>query len=468
MPRVRAIVPDRYRQTDPDDADRVGWEGVLTVETVPTGDGRMFASGSMRWERLPLPLRWDREDDGGHLGAITVGQITDIWRDRSRIRARGHLDLRIPEARDLARLMDGAEPTISGVSVDVDDADVEIRVAAEILDAMDAEMAEFIEAMEGEAEPAEREVDEDGRVLVAEWSTDDELMVTTDGRIRAATIVDVPAFIDARLRLTGPLPDDADVVELVASAAPSRPPRDWFPPPTWSPTELADLATDSRTGVSAVPIHVTDDGRIYGHIAPWRGCHTGFDECVSPPTSPSGYRYFTTGAVIADDGSEMPVGRVTLDTGHAGRRLSPVDTAAHYEHTGLAVADVVAGEDAHGIWISGRVRPGVTPEQIDVLRASPPSGDWRRVGGALELIAVLSVNSPGFPVPRAMVASGQVVALQTGGLPAIPSEGLSENDRAVLRRMAAREREAERRRQADADLARRRMLVASAATRIGR
>jgi len=36
--------------------------------------------------------------------------------------------------------------------------------------------------------------------------------------------------------------------------------------------------------------------------------------------------------------------------------------------------------------------------------SSPVSGDWRWIGGQLELIAVCSVNTPGFPVPRARVA----------------------------------------------------------------
>jgi hypothetical protein len=53
--------------------------------------------------------------------------------------------------------------------------------------------------------------------------------------------------------------------------------------------------------------------------------------------------------------------------------------------------------------------------QIRALRASAPSGDWRPVNGSLELVAVCQVNVPGFPIARAMVASGKVMALVAAG-----------------------------------------------------
>lgn len=436
---------------------RQGWEGVLVVESVPTGDGRLMERGSMRWD-TPMPLRWAREDEGEHRGAVTVGRILEVWRDGDMIRGRGDLDLRIAEAAELAELMrdDGDGPTVSGVSVDLDDVDVEVRVAQEVLDRDEAMFAEMVE---GEEQP-EREVDEDGRVVVWEFGSDDELMVTTDGRIRAATVVDVPAFVEARLGLTElddePDEDEEPVEELVAGAAPDAPPREWFSPPTMG---------------GPTPLTVTDDGRVYGHLAPWDACHTAFaNECVQPPRSQTDYRYFHVGAVRTADGSEVATGRITLDTMHAGRRLSAVDTLAHYEHTGRAVADVRAGEDEFGIWVAGALRPGTDAEQARTLRASPLSGDWRRIGGSLELVAALAVNSPGFPVPRAMVASGNVVTLQSAG--AIPPaeqpgpDGLSIDERAVLRRIARREAQAEAQRTEAAAAARRTVLAASAASRV--
>ena len=86
-----------------------------------------------------------------------------------------------------------------------------------------------------------------------------------------------------------------------------------------------------------------------------------------------------------------------------------------FRSTASAFADVHAGEDAYGIWVSGALRPSVTPEQVRAIRASAPSGDWRPIGGSLELVAVCQVNVPGFPIARARVASGAVMALVAAG-----------------------------------------------------
>jgi hypothetical protein len=72
------------------------------------------------------------------------------------------------------------------------------------------------------------------------------------------------------------------------------------------------------------------------------------------------------------------------------------------------VADVIAGEDQFGIWVAGALRPDITPAQIRAFRASSPSGDWRPINGRLELVAVCAVNVPGFPIARAIAASGGV------------------------------------------------------------
>ena len=48
--------------------------------------------------------------------------------------------------------------------------------------------------------------------------------------------------------------------------------------------------------------------------------------------------------------------------------------------------------------------PDADPVRRDQFISSPVSGDWRRIGGSLEMIAVCAVNTPGFPIPRARVA----------------------------------------------------------------
>lgn len=216
--------------------------------------------------------------------------------------------------------------------------------------------------------------------------------------------------------------DDMDTVNAEAIVAagyiadniPVAPPKDWFTNPNLS---------------GPTPLTVSDDGRVYGHIASWETDHIGMPRRTKPPRSRSGYRYFTTGVLRTADGDDVNVGQLTLAGGHAGLEFSARQAVKHYDDTGSAIADVSAGEDSFGIWVSGALRPGTTPEQVRVFRASAPSGDWRPIHGQLELVAVCQVNVPGFPVARAMVAGGQVTALVAAGaatLAEMKSDPISE------------------------------------------
>lgn len=422
------------------------WSGIIAYEDQPTGDGRLIEPNSLFWDLAnPTALRHVAKDVGAHDGASTVGRFTKIERqDGGAIYAEGTFDLGSEVGVEAARHV--KEELTNGVSVDLDSVAMEIRVAKEVLDGM----------MEGEAvevEDPEGEEDDDGMVTVVRIKPDDELSVMTAARVRAATMVAIPAFAGATISggdyvdvdlddLAGRKDDDDDddaerSDSLVASARPAEPPREWFQNPGLTePTAL----------------HVTDDGRVYGHLAAWGTCHTAFaNECLTPPQSQSAYAYFRTGSVLTDQG-EVSTGRITMDTAHAGRTLSAAGTVAHYENTGAAVADVAAGEDAYGIWLAGAVRPGITDEQVRALRASPLSGDWRKVKGGLELMAALAVNMPGFPIPRpaALAASGfEVEALVASGMLMPEDEGksadsnLSADDIATLSRMAADYRKVE-------------------------
>lgn len=190
---------------------------------------------------------------------------------------------------------------------------------------------------------------------------------------------------------------------VVASIAPV-PPLAWFGNP--------NLA-------GPTPVSVTEDGRVFGHAAAWNSCHTGFaDTCVSPPFE-NDYGYFTTGEVLTAEGHRVAVGQITLGTSHAPTRGLSVNAAVdHYGNTGVAVADVTAGTDDHGIWIAGSVRPGVDSDRLHALRASALSGDWRRIGGHLRMVALLAVNVPGFPIPRLTTAvnAGKQLSLVASGV----------------------------------------------------
>jgi hypothetical protein len=69
--------------------------------------------------------------------------------------------------------------------------------------------------------------------------------------------------------------------------------------------------------------------------------------------------------------------------------------------------------------------------KVDALRASGQlSGDWRRIGGALRLVAFLAVNHPGFPVPRLQTYVSQTRQMS------LVAAGMVPQDRRVIARPA--------------------------------
>lgn len=192
-------------------------------------------------------------------------------------------------------------------------------------------------------------------------------------------------------------------INFINSRGEELPPAEWFDDP-------------NLTGPS--PIVVTEEGRVFGHLAQWGVCHIGIDGvCVEPPPSPTDYAYFRLGSILTSSGMR-DVGTITMDTGHAPLSARARAAMAHYDDTGTASAYVNIGEDDHGIWVAGCVHPGLEPDKVVTLRAAKLSGDWRVFGGELDLVAALAVNVPGFPVQRPALAAsgGQQTALVAAGL----------------------------------------------------
>jgi len=192
-----------------------------------------------------------------------------------------------------------------------------------------------------------------------------------------------------------------DLRSMVAGGFPVKPPSDWFSDPG-----LKQLT----------PLTIDNTGKVYGHIAAWHTSHIGMAGGIKPPKSRSNYAFFRTGALETDDGQFIDVGQITLAGGHAPLDVSVPQAVAHYDNTNTAVMDVAAGEDRHGIWVAGALRPEVTDAQMRAVRASSVSGDWRPINGHLELVAVCNVNCPGFPIPRARVAAGAPIAMVAAGV----------------------------------------------------
>jgi len=363
---------------------------LLIPEDKETGDGRYFVKGGITLRDLPLPLMWQIKTAEGHDGSYVVGRIDSIERIENGMgNAKGFFDTGMI-GREAERMV--REGFLRGVSAD--------------MDKFDAQQEEVL---------SETEKDEKGNPAKKDRIT------VNKARVMGATIVAKPAFQEVLIFLDeqevpqedtvipdGIYFDDADPLDAaalvacgqVASAIPVTPPKDWFINPELS---------------HATPITVDDDGRVFGHIAAWHVDHIGMQFGTKPPRSASGYAYFNTGSLRTEEGSDVTVGQLTLAGGHASLEASAREAAKHYDDTASAIADVHAGEDEHGIWVAGALRPGTTPQQIRVLRASAPSGDWRPIRGKLELVAVCQVNVPGFPVARARVASGHVMALVAAG-----------------------------------------------------
>lgn len=362
------------------DVQAKAWAGQLAPRGEPTGDGRIFTGdGDFRFREFPLPLLWQESTGEGHDASRVVGTI-----DRGEITDEGFMaegTVFADEEKVLALLERGV-----------------IRPSVDLCDMV--------------ADVFAAEDDEDGQ----------EMLHVTSATVMAATLVAKPAFENVNVTLTG---EDAtaEVDSLAASAGVVL--------STYDATMFDDPGLDAPT-----PLTVTDDGRVVGHLALWDSCHVGMPgRCVKPPKSASGYASFHQSTVRTDRGN-LAVGRLTVGGGHASPRDGFRAAAEHYDTTGAAWAMVRAGEDKFGIWVAGQVHPDATDAQVNAGASAPLSGDWRRIGGGMELVAALSVSTPGFPVRReytseqgdsmSLVAAAEVSADHHGGV--LPGKESDPND----------------------------------------
>lgn len=373
---------------------------MLIPEGVESGDGRFIAEGGLTTRDLPLPLLWQLQTADGHGGSVIVGRIDSVDRVEGGLgNARGRFDTG-EWGREAERLVRGG--FLRGSSADLDN----FQASAVDFDELSAE-EEDEEAEEG-----------------VQRINNPKLRIDS-ARVIASTLVAKPAFQECRIELVSDAltaddqVDDPTIVASVEAVAdptaqlantPTNPPKEWLQAPK----------LDRPT-----PIQVTEDGRVFGHIAAWDTSHIGLPNNVRPPRSRSNYSFFTTGAVTTAEGVDVPVGNLTLSGGHAPLNADAMSAVKHYDDTASAVADVAAGEDSYGIWVAGAVRPGATVAQVRALKASAPSGDWRPVKGRLELVAVCQVNVPGFPIPRTstVVASAAGQGQGQGHLTALVAAG---------------------------------------------
>lgn len=349
--------------TTTENEGRIPWHGVLAPVGVLSGDNRRFAKGGITNRDLPLPMQWVEAATFGHDGAVVVGSIETItYGDDDLIHFTGWRGSDENAEKAAGLIEDGS---LRGVSVDLD------QVVIEYVNEDGSEFDPY-EWMPGDPEP---------------------VMEVREGRIAAATIVAIPAFQEAWIALGEPGGEKPEHDEpLVAAAAPA------FQMAAEPVTYNADWFLDPEF-TQPTPLTVTEDGRVFGHVATWGTCHLGFGKCVTAPHSSTKYAYFLLKEVLTDQGA-LPVGAITLDTGHAALDKKAGPALAHYDETGTVAAFINVGEDAHGIWFAGSIKAGLSAERVAELRGAVLSGDWRPTPYGREFVAALAVNVPGFPVPR--------------------------------------------------------------------
>ena len=449
--------------------DPMKWSAVLAPEGKLTSDGRAFAPGSITWPRLddgPLTLMAMTEtSEGGHVGAEVCGRIDRIWRDDTAglIRAEGVFDTG-EYGQEIARLVNAR--TLRGVSVDLAVQQWDRSPKGDWFDE-DGNWAPKPDGERTPLSPLDMVYGEDlisvvlaaeiGMTTVCPFQAFKEAQIAVGDSLVASSqseacwtvtsegewfVRDQPAAALTAAADCGCDEAETDVemqpIVVTASAAglvPDRPPADWF----------ANPMLDGPTALT-----VDEEGRVYGHAAVWEingrpACHIGITgRCQTPPHSNTDYRFFHLGEVLCDGDERVPCGQITIDTGHADRDLRAADATAHYDLTGAVAAHVAVGEDEYGIWVAGALQPDAPEEKVRLLRGAKLSGDWRIIDGNLELVALLAVNVPGFPVPRAeaavLVASGEdgdreeMLSLVAAGM---LDDALSDTEVEQMRALAA-------------------------------
>jgi hypothetical protein len=438
-----------------EDLPPVMWHGVIAREGVYTDDGRMFEPGSFRTQPLPMPARFQRSDIGGHDGAVVIANTEAVRRYLGDVRAWGTFadGTLTPEVDEIQGLM--ATRMMRGNSIDGSnsfDSNFEARIDADG-NVFEHYSSARLRATTFVAVPAFADAEvfigpppvewlSEGEPLSAEQDTPDET-APIDLDAMFASVGRIPEVLSdywthgegaAKIRWGASGDFDRCRRSLAQYVAPGQlsgmcANLHHLALGVWPGQEatVGDAMTAALEAVSftaddfqpvemdgPTPITITDDGHVYGHLAAWGTCHTGFsDVCVMPPKSQTGYALFHQGAIRLESGDTLRVGKLTVHGGHAKPTMGLRAATAHYDNSALAAAAVRAYEDAYGIAVSGMVIPGTPDAVVEELRLSPLSGDWRAYNGNLELIAALGVNVPGFPIVGSK--DGQQVSLVAAG-----------------------------------------------------
>jgi hypothetical protein len=421
-------------------ARSIRFSGTAAIEGQIADDNsltpRVLLPDSLEWPEMPVSFMAQTATAEGHDGAQVAGRVDELARSRSTGKKR-------------SITMSGELTTPFGIN--------------EIAPMIDDKTLRYVSADLGATEWCIVNRDTLAEVPMEDLTPEDlsagtYALALMSGKVKAVTLVPTQALEGAMVALTASADDDTATLifeielgteqtdALVASPAPVNPPRSWF---------------ETAEPPGKMPLTITEDGRVYGHLATWDSCHVSFlPQCVPPPKSSSNYAYFHVCEIDSEDGGELTVGKLMFSPdngGHADRRLSASKASAHYDKTGMAAAYLRVTDGQHGIWAAGALNPDLTDKQRQQmrreLRLNPPSGDWRPINGQYELICGLAVAVPGFPVPRAvmsLVAAGDSIELcdaliassghidpDPAAVAALEHQGLVDEDLVAERRMKA-------------------------------
>lgn len=414
-PDAVQIVPIGLYGVPPEAEGGTPFVGVCCVEGEWTGDGRQFAVNSLYPAPLPWSLKWQPAEDTGHTGSVIVGRVDTFERVGNLIQIAGVMDDGPGGGEfgcEAARLM--ARQMLRGSSVCVDDFD-----QADIETVYPNPITTIEQPMDvpPDAPP--------GVDLEPNWQPDvyvdpgQPQEIVHSARVRSVTLLPEPAFVEAIIQLVQP----GDVVTDSTPAGSAQPPVSitaaghtiTLPdvPPAWWFDRPDDV-------VMATAFTITDDGRVYGRLAPANTAHRAYRGRRLTVPEKVDYSRFLGRQTIVAGGGRLVTGVVTMDCGHCPPGLSsdPAVRAQHYDNSCSVVASINIGDDpVNGPWVAGALLPGVTAEQVAAMQACVLSGDWAphpEKPGQMEFVAALLVPVPGFPMPGnpdalALAASGEPI-----------------------------------------------------------
>lgn len=244
------------------------------------------------------------------------------------------------------------------------------------------------------------EVSEDGQPGAANLTACSAGIAALHGARGGTTIPEADTrgvydHLAAHLRSGGQEPPEFDPGPIVAAGytieIPDVPPAWWFDEPV-------DVTPHGA-------LTVTDQGRVYGYVAPNNLAHRSFpDRRVTVPTGRVDYTRWMGGEALVA-GGRVVAGPITMECGHLPADASSASDVRmqHYDNSCAVVAKARVGENAHGVWIAGALEPGVTADQVSRMLACRLSGDWAphpERAGWREFVAALLVPVPGFPMAR--------------------------------------------------------------------